>query len=123
MFIETIEAGIIEEPPDTNFELRMSTPLVILEDNKACIDWSEKKGTSQRMKHIERSLYWIRQYVREGKIKLVHISTTDQLADIGTKPLSKPAFQSLAQRIISYYEPPPAKVSSPTNHFSHEVFK
>jgi hypothetical protein len=84
----------------------MSTPLVILEDNKAAIDWSEKKGSSQRMRHIEKSLYWIRQQVQLGKIKLVHISAKDQLADIGTKPLSKPLFQSLAQRIISYYQPP-----------------
>jgi hypothetical protein len=51
------------------------------------------------------SLYWIRQQVQEEKIKLVHISTKAQLAVIGRKPLSKPLFQSLAQRIISYYQP------------------
>jgi hypothetical protein len=107
LFSEAIEAGIIEEPPDTAVELQMSTPLMILEDNKAAIDWSEKKGSSQRMRHIEKSLYWIRQQVQLGKIKLVHISTKDQLADIGTKPLSKPLFQSLAQRIISYHNPSP----------------
>jgi hypothetical protein len=104
LFNEAIEAGIIEEPPDTAIELQMSTPLVILEDNKATIDWSEKKGSSQRMRHLE-SLYSIRQQDQEGKIKLVHISTKDQLADIGKKLLSKPLFQSLAQRVISYYQP------------------
>jgi hypothetical protein len=109
LFSEAIEAGIMEEPPDTAIELQMSTPLMILEDNKAAIDWSEKKGSSQRMRHIEKSLYWIRQQVQQGKIKLTHISTKDQLADIGTKPLSKPLFQSLAQRIISYHQPSPLK--------------
>jgi hypothetical protein len=57
LFNEAIEAGIMEEPPDTAIELQMPTPLVILEDNKAAIDWSEKKGSSQRMRHIEKSLY------------------------------------------------------------------
>jgi hypothetical protein len=111
LFNEAIPAGIMEEPPDTAIELQMSTPLMILEDNKAAIDWPEKKGSSQKMRHIEKSLYWIRQQVQLGKIKLVHISTKDQWADIGTKPLSKPLFQSLAQRIISYHEPSPSKVS------------
>jgi hypothetical protein len=66
----------------------MSTQLMILEDNKAAIDWSEKKGSSQRMRNIEKSLYWIRQQVQQRKIKLTHISTKDQIANIGTKPLS-----------------------------------
>jgi hypothetical protein len=109
LFNEAIEVGIMEEPPDTTIELQMSTPLVILENNKVAIDWSEKKGNSQRMRHIEKSLHWIRQQVQQGKIKLKHISTKDQVADIGTKPLSKPLFQLLAQRIISYHDPSPLK--------------
>jgi hypothetical protein len=65
-------------------EWKMSTPLMIFENNKAAIDWSEEKGSSQRMRHIEKSLYWIRQQVKEGKIKIVHISTKDYW-DKGTK--------------------------------------
>jgi hypothetical protein len=42
LFNEAIAAGIIEEPPDAAIDLKMSTSLIILEDNKAAIDWSEK---------------------------------------------------------------------------------
>jgi histone deacetylase 1/2 len=83
--------------------MRLSMPIVILEDNKAAIDWSNKSTSTQRMRHVERSLYWIRQFVANKNIVLKHIKTEDQLADIGTKPLSVSAFKSLSQRIVSYY--------------------
>jgi histone deacetylase 1/2 len=55
------------------------------------------------MRHVERSLYWIRQFVANKAIILKHVKTEDQLADIGTKPLAVSAFKALAQRIVSYY--------------------
>ena len=39
--------------------------LVILEDNKAAIDWAKKPGSGSRMKHLETELHWIKRAVNE----------------------------------------------------------
>jgi hypothetical protein len=99
---ETVDVGLVQEVTDLELNLQLSMPLVVLEDNKGAIDWANKDISSKRMKHVENSLYWIRQYIKNNTIRLVHVKSEDQLADIGTKPLSKKLFQSIAQRIISY---------------------
>jgi hypothetical protein len=78
-------------------------PMVILEDNKAAIDWSNKPTSTQRMRHVERSLYWIRQFVAKKWMVLRSIKTEDQAADIGTKAVTKSVFKRLVQMIISYF--------------------
>ena len=100
---ETVEAGLIEESVVQNMDLQLAMPMVILEDNKAAIDWSNKPTSTQRMRHVERSLYWIRQFVAKKWIVLKAIKTENQLADIGTKPVTKNIFQQLVQKIISYF--------------------
>jgi len=102
LLIEIYERGLIGEEEANQFKMLMSTPLTILEDNKAAIDWSGKSISTQRMLHVERSLYWIRQYTAERIIKLEYIESAHQLADIGTKPVPVTIFKQLSQSIISY---------------------
>jgi hypothetical protein len=52
------------------------------------------------MRHLERSLKWIQTYVAEGKIRLIHIPTENQLADIFTKALAKAPFLHLRNRFL-----------------------
>ena len=84
-------------------DMQLSMPIMILEDNKAAIDWSNKPTSTQRMRHVERSLYWIRQFVEKKWIVLKSIKSENQLADIGTKPVTKRIFQQLVQQILSYF--------------------
>jgi len=100
---ETVEAGLIEESVVEDMDMQLSMPMVILEDNKAAIDWSNKPTSTQRMRHVERSLYWIRQFVAKKWMVLRSIKTEDQAADIGTKAVTKPVFKRLVQMIISYF--------------------
>ena len=100
---ETVEAGLLEESVVEDMDMQLAMPIVILEDNKAAIDWSNKPTSTQRMRHVERSLYWIRQFVAKKWIVLRAIKTDKQLADIGTKPVTKAIFQQLSQQIISYF--------------------
>lgn len=100
---ETVESGLIDESVVEDIEMKLSMPIIILEDNKAAIDWANKPTSTQRMRHVERSLYWIRQYVQNKWIKLKSVKSEEQLADIGTKPVTKAIFQNLSQRIISYF--------------------
>jgi hypothetical protein len=103
LMIETINNNIISNIEVDSTVLNLSAPLTILEDNKAAIDWSNKSTSTQRMRHIEKSLYWIRQYTKSNFIRLVHIESENQLADIGTKPLSVIIFSRLAQQLMTYY--------------------
>jgi hypothetical protein len=40
--------------------------------------------------------------VSNGKIKLVHVATEDQLADLLTKPLDKQKVENLRDRVLGY---------------------
>jgi len=53
---ESVEAGLLVEDCEQP-EMKLSMPLVILEDNKAAIDWSNRPTSTQRMRHLEKSLY------------------------------------------------------------------
>jgi hypothetical protein len=52
-----------------------------------------------RMKHIALDYHFVRQLVQMGKLRVAHISTKDQLADILTKPLSRARFSLLRDKI------------------------
>jgi hypothetical protein len=69
------------------FDLEMD-PTVIMCDNHSCIKMTENPVFHDKSKHIEIRYFYIRDMVQRGAIKLVYISTEDQIADILTKPLS-----------------------------------
>ena len=75
-------------------------PLVIREDNTACIAFSKNSGDYKKSKHIDVRYHFVRERVAAGEVTLEYIATADQLADILTKPLDFPSFSSLRERII-----------------------
>ena len=50
---------------------------------------SKNTVISTRSKHIALDLHFIRQQVEEGTLKIVYVSSVDQVADIFIKPLGK----------------------------------
>jgi hypothetical protein len=48
-----------------------------------------------RMKHIVIDFYFVRDHVSKGLLRVSHVSTTDQLVDALTKPLSHQRFTLL----------------------------
>ncbi|XP_019089068.1 PREDICTED: uncharacterized protein LOC109127923 [Camelina sativa] len=52
-----------------------------------------------RMKHIALDYHFIRDQVQSGVVRVVHVNTKDQLADALTKPLSRPTFTLLTNKI------------------------
>ena len=73
-------------------------PIRIYEDNKSCVMFSTSGNARQRTKHIDRDAMWLKQEVDKGAFKLVHVSSTDQLADIFTKNVSKRIFERAVAR-------------------------
>ena len=59
-----------------------------------------------RMKHIALDYHFIRNQVQSGALRVVHVSTHDQLADPLTKPLSRAAFNNFSSKIGVTRAPP-----------------
>jgi hypothetical protein len=82
------------------YDIMTSIPIEILEDNSACIDWSKHRTNSTKMRHLERDLKWIQQYVAAKLIRLVHIPTGNQIADMMTKALQPQQFIYLRDKYL-----------------------
>jgi hypothetical protein len=61
-------------------------------DNQSCIKISENLVFHDKSKHIEIRYSFIGDNVQKGVVKLQHISTDKQIADILTNPLVKGKF-------------------------------
>ena len=68
-------------------------------DNKSAIEISQNPVHHGRTKHIDVRYHFIQNYVEEGKVKLLHVRTEDQLADLFTKPLGISKFVGFRKRI------------------------
>ena len=84
-------------------ELGIATvrPLLIQEDNQACIWYLEHPGSYEKTKHIRRKFHFVQQHVSEGTVKLEYCPTAFNLADFFTKPLSTEMFERF-RTIIMY---------------------
>ena len=80
--------------------LKVQDPLVIYEDNRACIAFSKNQGDHKRTKHIDYRHHLVREVVEVGEFILEPISTYDQLADIFTKALDPPTFLRFRQQLV-----------------------
>ena len=76
--------------------------LLILEDNKAAVEWAKKPGAGSKMKHLETRLHWIKRAVSDRVIKIHHIPTKEQIADMFTKALAPALFLFFISQFMFY---------------------
>jgi len=69
-------------------------------DNKSAESLCKNDGSHGGTKHIDVAHHFIRDHVAAGNITVQHVSTKDQLADILTKPLARPIFTLLRDRML-----------------------
>ena len=74
--------GIISE-----LGVNMAAPTVLYVDNQSAIALSQDRRSSHRSRHILRRYLKVRELVAEGHIIVKHVSTTENPADMFTKPL------------------------------------
>jgi hypothetical protein len=70
-------------------------PIVLYEDNKAAILFSDHPGDHRRRKNIDTRKYFVRDAALNGDVQLVYVPITKQIADGLTKPLSSKLHQTL----------------------------
>ena len=80
--------------------LKVDKPLVIHEDNRACIAFSKDPGEHKRTKHIDYRHFFVRDYVNDGEVLLEPIDSENQLADIFTKSFEPKRFNFLKNNLV-----------------------
>nr|BAM42649.1 Polyprotein [Arabidopsis thaliana] len=90
----------------TELGIQLSHPPVIYCDNVGATYLCANPVFHSRMKHIALDYHFIRNQVQSGALRVVHVSTHDQLADTLTKPLSRVAFQNFSRKIGVIKVPP-----------------
>ena len=76
-----VELGLEEEGP-----VEMGA------DNQGVLKWLQTDMVSKRLKHIDIRYLRAREDVKEGRVKYTHVPSTQNVADIFTKPLPYPQF-------------------------------
>ena len=74
----------------------------VYEDNESCIAMAKAQKFTPRTKHISIKYHHFRSYVDRGAVSIEHISTTEQIADIFTKPLTEQPFTYLRKKLCGW---------------------
>ena len=97
--------NLLNELKDRKFTFNGSAPKVhcrVFEDNMSCIEIATNHRTRPRTKHLSVRLHHFRSHVIQKTISIQHVSTTEQLADMFTKPLARIQFQKFWDRLMGW---------------------
>ena len=71
----------------------------VFEDNNGALELANLPRMRPRTRHIATKYHFFRSYVQSGEIRIKSVTTTEQIADIFTKPLPEPAFKYLCMKL------------------------
>jgi hypothetical protein len=75
------------------------TKIPLLCDNESVIKLANNPVSHSRTKHIDILHHFLKDHKTKGDIKIRHVSTKKQLADIFTKPLAESRFYALCSEL------------------------
>ena len=76
-----------------DLKLEQSGPTEIRVDNKSAIELAKNPVYHERSKHIDVRYHSIREHIKNEEIRVTHVPSRDQAADILTKALPRTAFE------------------------------
>ena len=79
-------------------------PVILQEDNQACIKLAKSPCQHKRTKHIAIKYHFIRENVKRKIVTLQYCPTNEMLSDALTKPLPQPAYTKLRARFMNIKE-------------------
>ena len=107
---ETIPLNNLITELQTVMPVKASHPHLVVrvhEDNQSCIAIAENPKFTPRTKHIALKYHHFRKHVRtknnkDGFLEIFYCPTTEQVADIFTKPISQGAFEYLRKLLMGW---------------------
>ena len=78
----------------SKLDLKQEKGTVIRVNNKSAIELAKNPVNHERSKHIDVRFHFIREQVKEGNMKLEHVESRAQAADMFTKPLTSSLFEN-----------------------------
>ncbi|KAK6148271.1 hypothetical protein DH2020_019183 [Rehmannia glutinosa] len=81
------------------FQVKIHEPSTLYCDNQSAIYLTRNPVFHERTKHVEIDCHFVRQQVLAGKVKVVHMPSKFQLADLFTKGLSADRFEFLLSKM------------------------
>ncbi|PKU66914.1 Retrovirus-related Pol polyprotein from transposon TNT 1-94 [Dendrobium catenatum] len=88
-----------------DFGISQQAPTTMYCDKTSAIALANNPVFHARTNHIEIDQKFIREHIQNNTVRLLPISTTDQVADIFTKSLSTPRFQQLRNKLTVTTDP------------------
>ena len=85
----------------TAMGIKVKLPAPVFEDNQTCIAIANNYMSQKRTRYVDIRYHFIRDYVKDGTIKLFYCETIKMLADILTKALPRPQHQRLRSQIMT----------------------
>ena len=82
--------------------LQGDQPMSVGVDNTAARDIAYNPEHHQKVKHIARRHFFVRECVENNQIVVPYVNTADNLADFFTKPLEASVFISLRDKIMNW---------------------
>ena len=86
-------------------------PTSVATDNTGAKALSYNPEHHERVKHVERRHFYVRELVEDGLLTVPYVATTSNMADFFTKPLPAAQFYSLRNRIMNFERPVPDESS------------
>ena len=69
------------------------------EDNQSCIKMTQSDKHLSRTKHIDIKFHCLRKLKEDGALELEYCLSNEMPAELLTKPIPKPAFQKLRDKL------------------------
>ena len=81
--------------------LKIAYPMIVEVDNTGAIYLGLNRATGQRTKHIDIRYHFVREFIDEGIVKIVFVSTKNNDADVFTKNVTSEIYDRMKDKLLS----------------------